>query len=46
MAMGEGMTGKQGFSKGQLLRLACVYVVAGLAATAVGVLYWKMVGVL
>jgi len=46
MAMGEGMTGKQGFSKGQLFRLACVNVAAALAATAVGVLYWKMVGVL
>ena len=30
MAMGEGMTGKQGYSKGQLFRLACVNVLAGL----------------
>ena len=46
MAMGEGMTGKQGFSKGQLYRLAFVNVLAGLVATAVGVAYWKLVGVL
>ena len=46
MAMGDGMTAKQGFSKGQMFRLACVNVVAGLAATAAGVLYWKTVGVL
>jgi len=46
MAMGEGMTGKQGYSKGQMFRLACVNVLAGLAATAVGVVYWKIVGVL
>jgi anion transporter len=46
MAMGEGMTAKQGFSKGQMFRLAWVNVAAGLAATAAGVLYWKAVGVL
>ncbi len=46
MAMGEGMTGKQGFSKGQMFRLACINVLAGLAATAVGVVYWKIAGVL
>jgi hypothetical protein len=46
MAMGEGMTAKQGFSKGQMFSLACVNVTSALIATAVGVLYWKMVGVL
>jgi hypothetical protein len=46
MAMGEGMTAKQGFSKGQMFSLACVNVVSALIATAVGVFYWKMVGVL
>jgi hypothetical protein len=46
MAMGEGMTGKQGYSKGQMFRLACVNAVAALLATAVGVFYWKIVGVL
>ena len=46
MAMGEGMTAKQGFSKAQMFRLAWVNVAAGLAATAAGVLYWKAVGVL
>ncbi|HEY1758065.1 MAG TPA: SLC13 family permease [Bryobacteraceae bacterium] len=45
MAMGEGMTAKQGFSKGQLFSMATVYVVAGLAATIIGVFYWKIVGV-
>jgi anion transporter len=46
MAMGEGMTAKQGFSKGQMFLLATVYVAAGLAATIIGVFYWKIVGVL
>jgi anion transporter len=46
MAMGEGMTAKQGFSKAQMFSLACVNVVSALLATAVGVFYWKMVGVL
>jgi hypothetical protein len=46
MAMGEGMTAKQGFSKGQLFSLACVNVASALIATAVGVFYWKIVGVL
>ena len=46
IAMGEGMTGKQGFSKGQMFRLACVNVMAALVATAVGVVYWKIAGVL
>jgi Sodium:sulfate symporter transmembrane region len=46
MAMGEGMTQKQGFSKGQLFKLATVNVAAALLATAIGVLYWKITGVL
>jgi anion transporter len=46
MAMGEGMTSKQGFSKAQLFSLSGVYVVSGLAATVIGVFYWKMIGVL
>jgi anion transporter len=46
MAMGEGMTQKQGFSKVQLFKLATVNVAAALLATAIGVLYWKITGVL
>jgi anion transporter len=46
MAMAEGMTGKQGFSKGQLFYLGALYVVAGLVATVLGVFYWRIVGVL
>lgn len=45
MAMGEGITGKQGFSEGQMFRLACVNVMTALVATAFGVAYWKMTGV-
>ncbi len=46
MAMGEGMTGGQGYSTGQMFKLAVVNVFAGLAATAVGVAYWKIIGIL
>jgi hypothetical protein len=46
MAMGEGMTQKQGFSKGQLFKLATVNVAAALLATAIGAFYWKITGVL
>ncbi len=46
MAMGDGMTGKQGFSKGQLFYLGTLYVVAALIATVVGVFYWKIIGIL
>jgi anion transporter len=46
MAMAEGMTGKQGFSKGQLFYLGALYVAAALIATVVGVFYWRIIGVL
>jgi hypothetical protein len=46
MAMGEGMTGGQGYSAGQLFKLALVNVFAALAATALGVAYWKIIGIL
>ena len=46
MAMAEGMSGKQAFSKGQLFYLGAMYVLAALVATVVGVFYWKMIGLL
>jgi hypothetical protein len=46
MAMADGMSGKQGFSKGQLFYLASLNAVAAIIATGVGVFYWRMVGVL
>jgi anion transporter len=46
MAMGDGMTLKQGFSKGQLFYLGTIYAVASLAALVVAVFYWRLIGVL
>jgi hypothetical protein len=46
MAMADGMTGKQGFSKGQLFYLASLNVLAAIIATIVGVFYWRIIGVL
>ncbi len=46
MAMADGMTGKQGFSKGQLFYIACIYGLAAIVATVVGVFYWRIIGVL
>lgn len=46
MAMAEGMTAKQGFSKGQLFYLASLYAVAAIVATVAGVFYWRIIGIL
>jgi DASS family divalent anion:Na+ symporter len=46
MAMADGMTQKQAFSKGQLTYIASLYAVAAIIATIVGVFYWKMIGIL
>lgn len=46
MAMADGMSGKQAFSKGQLFYIGSLYAVAGIVATVVGVFYWRIIGVL
>jgi anion transporter len=46
MAMGDGMTLKQGFSKGQLFYLGSIYAVASLVALIAAVFYWRLIGVL
>ena len=46
MAMGDGMTAKQGFSKGQLFFLGTIYAVSAILATVAAVFYWRMIGVL
>jgi hypothetical protein len=46
MAMADGMTQKQAFSKGQLAYIASIYGVAAIVATVVGVVYWKLIGIL
>jgi anion transporter len=46
IAMGEGMTGGQGFSSSQRLRLATVYAIVCVLTAAFSVGYWKMVGIL
>jgi anion transporter len=45
LAMGEGLTGNLAFSSAQRLRLANGYAVLMLVAGAVGVGYWKLIGV-
>jgi anion transporter len=46
MAMGDGMTLKQGYGKGQLFYLGTIYAVASLAALVIAVFYWRLIGVL
>jgi divalent anion:Na+ symporter, DASS family len=46
MAMGDGMTGKQGFSKGQLFYLGSLYAIASIVATVAAVFYWRLIGAL
>jgi len=45
LAMGEGLTGNLAFNPMQRLRLANAYAVLMLVAGAVGVGYWKLIGV-
>jgi len=45
IAMGDGLTAKQAWDRGQLFLLACLYAVAAIIATIVGVFYWRMIGV-
>jgi len=46
LAMGEGLTGNMAFTPGQRVRLANGYALFTLVALAVGVGYWKLIGVL
>jgi anion transporter len=46
MAMGDGMTAKQGFTKGQLAYLGSIYALASLVALVAAVFYWRITGLL
>ena len=46
LAMGEGLTGNQAFTAAHRVRLANAYAIFTLVALAVGVGYWKLIGVL
>jgi di/tricarboxylate transporter len=46
MAMGDGMTGKQGYSKGQLFYLGTIYALSAILAVIAAVFYWRLIGVL
>jgi DASS family divalent anion:Na+ symporter len=46
IAMTEGITDRQGFSRGELLRLATIYAFSAIVAGVVGYFYWKMIGIL
>ena len=44
--MGEGLTGNQAFTPRERLLLANIYAILTLVALAVGVGYWKIIGVI
>jgi anion transporter len=46
IAMGDGITAKQGWTRGQLFLMGTVYAAAAIVATVVGVFYWRMIGVM
>jgi di/tricarboxylate transporter len=46
LAMGEGLTGNQAFTPAHRVRLANAYAIFTLVALAVGVGYWRLIGVL
>jgi anion transporter len=46
IAMGDGITARQAWDRGQLFLLATFYAVAAIVATVLGYFYWKMIGVL
>ena len=46
IAMGDGLTNQQAFTRGQLFKLANVYALACLLAIAIGSVYWKAIGAL
>jgi anion transporter len=46
IAMGDGITARQAWDRGQLALTATLYAFAAIVATVVGYFYWRMVGVL
>jgi len=46
IAMGDGISAKQAWNRGQLFLIATVYAAAAIAATVLGVFYWRMIGVM
>jgi len=46
IAMGDGITGRQAWNRGQLALLGTVYAIAAIVTTIVSVFYWRMVGAL
>jgi anion transporter len=46
IAMTEGITGRQGFDRLQLFRIATVYAFSAIVAGIAGYFYWKMIGII
>jgi DASS family divalent anion:Na+ symporter len=46
IAMGDGISAKQAWDRGQLSLIATVYAGAAIVATVFGYFYWRMIGVL
>jgi anion transporter len=46
MAMGDSITGKQGFSRTQLFNVANIYAISAIISCIAGVFYWRMIGLL
>ena len=46
IAMGDGISARQAWDRGQLFLIATVYAISAIVATIVGVFYWRMIGAL
>jgi di/tricarboxylate transporter len=46
IAMGDGISAKQAWNRGQLFLIATVYAISAIVATVVGVFYWRLIGVM
>jgi hypothetical protein len=46
IAMGDGITAREAWNRGQLVLTATLYAIAAIVAAVVGYFYWRMVGVL
>jgi anion transporter len=46
IAMTEGITARQAFSRLELFRLACVYAISAIIAGVIAIFYWRMIGLL
>jgi hypothetical protein len=46
IAMTEGITQRQGFTRGQVFGFATIYAFSAIVACVVGYFYWKIIGII